>query len=257
MASSSGNPNFTADGAPQINWPPSEQDMKNADTPRNTSLKSSRAYSVASPAADKSRRAPLKADNPGSIPTAGGQTLGGRAMEQREYRRKSMMSFDSGKAPASASGAAPAALDREGSPDVVTQNNTEANTIPARMHADNGEGSSKVEPIADPDPLEKEKSPSAPPQQLEKLQDVDAVNENDKPTITPVANDGADGVAPDDTTAKEAVAPNDTAAKAPVANDAVAKDETPASQPANAQKERRGSRMEDFLGKLKLGSKKK
>lgn len=118
----------------KVGWQWSGDDMK-IDTskgPKLSELKSSRAYSVATPAMDKSRREPLRANNPGSIPTAGGRALGQGAREERE-RRKSRMSSDMGMPP----------LDKEGSPDPATQNNTQANTIPQRMAEENGELSFK------------------------------------------------------------------------------------------------------------------
>lgn len=76
--------------------------------------------------------------NPGRIPTAGGQMVGARASEDR--RRKSMWgSTDEGKMPE---------LDKQGSPDPVTQENTAANTAPLNT---NGEGSSKMADEPKPD----------------------------------------------------------------------------------------------------------
>lgn len=168
-------------------------------SPKMSQLKSSRAYSVASAAADKSRREPLKANNPGSIPTAGGKPLGGVAREERE-RRKSRMSSDMGMPP----------VDKEGSSDPTTQNNTQANTIPQMMN--NGEGSSKVVD---------QRATSAP------LPDV---------TVS-------DADAKDETVKDSAPA----APAAPVAKE---------NDPAPASKDRRGSRLDDVLGKLKIGGKK-
>lgn len=216
------------DAAPQINWPPSEEDMKARDGPRNSELKSSRAFSVASAAADKSRRAPLKADNPLAIPTAGGQSLGGRAIAEREYRRKSMVNTTGDLS-----------LDREGSPDPLTYDNTQANTIPARLHQDNGEGSSKLG--VGGSELDRERSGSAPADQL---RDIDAaLRENENPATNPAP--AVDGVAPD------AAAP---ATAAPV--ETTAKDETKMDAPP-AARERRGSRMEGLLGKLGISGNKK
>lgn len=181
--------------------------MDQTATAKPEKLKASRAYSVATPAMDKSRREPLKANNPGSIPTAGGRALGQGAREERE-RRKSRMSSDMEMPP----------LDKEGSPDPTTQNNTQANTIPQRMN-ENGEGSSKVEedrPVSAPAP------------------DV---------TVT-----GADAKEETVTTPPAAAPAQDTVADLPAAKEN--------NTPAPASKERRGSRLDDVLGKLKLGGKK-
>ena len=92
---------------------------RSASSPQTQKLKSSRAYSVASPAADPARRAPIKAENPHAIPTAGGIAMGQRAAEDRE-RRKSQWQPTPDMSH----------LDEEGSPNVVTQNNTQANVVP-------------------------------------------------------------------------------------------------------------------------------
>ena len=57
-------------------------------TPRGQQLKGSRAFSVASPAAE--RKAAPRTDNPGSIPTAGGFDIGERSRaSQRQKRERS------------------------------------------------------------------------------------------------------------------------------------------------------------------------
>lgn len=177
-------------------------------TAKPKELKASRAYSVATPAADKSRREPLKANNPGSIPTAGGRALGQGAREERE-RRKSRMSSDMGEMPP---------IDKEGSPDATTQNNTQGNTIPQRLN-ENGEGSSKVE----------ERPPSAP-----------------APDVTVTSADAKDETV---STPPPAAPAQDTVSDLPAAKEN--------ASPPPASKERRGSRLDDVLGKLKLGGKKK
>ncbi len=69
--------------------------------------------------------------NPGRIPVAGGVPVGARASDER--RRRSLWS--------SQGSAEMPPLDKQGSPDAVTQHNTVANTVP---QTSNGEGSSKM-----------------------------------------------------------------------------------------------------------------
>ncbi len=92
-------------------------------------LRGSRA-SIAAPAG--TRVFNPSGQNPGRIPTAGGRTLGEGPAEDR--RRRSVWSQSDG----AKSDMPP--LDKQGSPDPVTQANTVSNTIPAST---NGEGSSK------------------------------------------------------------------------------------------------------------------
>lgn len=237
-----------ADGGPPMNWPPQFQesgtnlspsaaDTKAQEGPRMSSLKSSRAYSVASPAADQSRRAPLKANNPGSIPTAGGVALGVRATQDREQRRASMMSDrDAQKASQSL------ALDREGSPDPATQNNTQVNTIPARMQADNGEGSSKLDTMNETqEPVAPSSGPPFEPAGAE------FAKENEKPTVNAVPSENAVTADTNDVKPTTSEVKPDTNAI------------TNTTSPTNATKTempqgRRASRMDNLLGKFRSGS---
>lgn len=148
--------------------------------PKMGSLKASRASSVASPAADPSRREPLKANNPLSIPTAGGKPLGGKAMAERE-RRRSRFSADM-------------SVDREGSSDPVTQKNTQANTVPQG----NGEGSSKVQDGVVPE--EGEKAADAPAAATDGTKEEEAGKDSNKAQVvegSPIATGtGGAGAAP-------------------------------------------------------------
>ena len=132
-------------------WQPGQmQDTTNgkqvqSSGPKISQLRGSRA-SIAGPAADKSRREPVKT-NPGRIPTAGGQVMGQRASEARAERRASRVSED--LSPPSPK------VDKTGSPDPVTEDNTVSNA--------NGEGSSRMASVTE-DEEGGPKDPNAKPQ---------------------------------------------------------------------------------------------
>lgn len=161
--------------------------------------------------------------NPGRIPTAGGQVVGARASDDR--RRKSMWG--------SQGDASMPQLDKQGSPDAVTQGNTVANVAPLPT---NGEGSSKM---AD------EPKPSF---------NTFAWGEGGEGAATKT---GAEEKTADGTAGTNAVNGNKSSAaeKADEAKDKV-KDVLPTSSggaSTEQKKERRASRFDAFKSKLGMG----
>ena len=174
--------------------------------PKMAELRGSRA-SIAGPAADKSRRA-VKVTNPGSIPTAGGVAIGER---QTQERRASRVSGDLGKMPP---------LDKQGSPDATTQENTVSNTMP---QGGNGEGSSRMAPLTeDEEGGPKDTSGAgAAPASAAPAAVGEGKEEQGKSTVEK---------------AKEAVSPSSSS-----------------SSPSSPTKERRGSRFDDLKQRFKIG----
>ena len=119
----------------------------NAVLAKAQKLRGSRA-SVAEPS--KPRIFNPHATNPGRIPTAGGVAVGSRPYEQR---RQSRVSTDMGSSQASG-----ALVDKDGSPDQLTESNTQGNVIPSSA---NGEGSSKEAPPMFKESLFEDKDTSA------------------------------------------------------------------------------------------------
>lgn len=165
--------------------------------------------------------------NPDRIPTAGGKVVGGAAAEDRR-RRSVWSSTDEGSMPP---------LDKQGSPDPVTESNTVANTVPQKS---NGEGSSKAAEFA---PVEPHPPPADEP----------------KPNFGTFAwGEGGEGAATAEQKKETDTAngnKSSTAEKAENIKEKV-KDAVPTpSSGSTAKKERRESKFDAFKGKLGFGKK--
>ncbi|KAK5167795.1 uncharacterized protein LTR77_007494 [Saxophila tyrrhenica] len=118
----------SAEGADDTQPTPRSPSSPSASKPSPAQLRGSRA-SIAPPPGKRVFNP--SGENPGRIPTAGGRVLGEAASEDRRRRSVWSSSSETNTMPP---------LDKQGSPDPVTQSNTVSNTVP---QSPNGEGSSK------------------------------------------------------------------------------------------------------------------